>query len=384
MMRLSIFAMGLLGATGSMAQEQCKPIVDDMLRIACYDETTNAIPRPAEYPRTKQCIPIKNDLMRVQCFDQVNGASRVNEIAVQAQSCLKIKDDKERLACFDLAHRPPPPAPATTSNVEPKNDSDWLVQIREQGLPKLLTVAESASIGFVHENHRNSALLKASVIAIGPAFSDYDYGWHPFVSFDINQNLGATKRANTKIFGAGTRGIIFDYSQTGFALDSTVKLGAKKDSEAHTESVQLLFDNAIVIKGWATGRPWHPGKTTFQFVPKMGLSYEDLREVAAGGAPGHASSGYWGGGLTVWPSFLGKRVQLNAQAQRFADLNVSSALKKRFENFYSFGVDFYLFDPMTTLAFSPIIGLVREVGSNPLNGTVEANRTALVLRFKLN
>jgi hypothetical protein len=386
MKRIWLLSALLAGSLNLHAQEQCATVKDGILRLACYLDNANI----RRHPDAQRCPSLKAEVVQLACFDKANGVFQLPKDSSEANKCAAIVDRAERLNCFDVAFLDQEPSKENgTKSIDGTQaqggGGEWLVQVREQGLPKSLTVADPATVGFKHENQRDDLLLKASVVALGPAFSNSGSGWYPFLSFDVNQDLSApkTKRANTKTLGAGVSGTIFDYASLGYALDSTFKVASKKDSEAHTESIQTIFDNAVVLKRLVIGAPWNPAATSFQLIPKFGGSYEDLRKVKSPQPIGHYTSLYTGAALTVWPSFH-HRVQLNALAQRFLDTNASGGLEKRYANFYSFGVDFYLFDPTKEVPFTPIIGLFREIGTNPLNGTLDANKTVLTLRFKFN
>jgi hypothetical protein len=72
-------------------------------------------------------------------------------------------------------------------------------------------------------------------------------------------------------------------------------------------------------------------------------------------------------------------------AQRFVDLSATRQLSKRHSNYFTAGIEFYLYDPMAKdVKVTPRIALQRDVGDDPLTDTVDKNRTLFVFKFTLN
>jgi hypothetical protein len=362
----------LFAALPALAQETCKTSPDPALRLACYEES----PIPA------QCAAHKDDLLlKVGCLDLANGRPLAPRTADEARQCQLLLPDKDAaLRCYQLA------LPAPVALVTPPEEFKyWTVQIREQSLSKFYKLNEAAVIGYKHENHRSDPLIKAAAVADGPPVGVIK-NWNWFASLDLNIDLSGPgkQRANSKALGAGVRGIMFDYLDDGFAIDSTIRLSAKKDSELHTSSTGFVIGNLLAKSGWVDGAMGQSEGLPFQFVPAFGLSYEKLHEVDAGKPKGAYTSAYGGVNIAVWPPML-KRTQLSLKYQRFTDLSATGGLEKRYHNYSSIGLEYFLYDPAKEAPkFTPRVALLREIGDDPLTATADKNRTLLVFKFTLN
>jgi hypothetical protein len=183
----------------------------------------------------------------------------------------------------------------------------------------------------------------------------------------------------------GTTGAILDYYETHFAFWPTLSVSARQDNKLHTSGSTALLDIYVVIRGLADGIPFRPGSHEFRFFPRFGGQVEDQRKVAQGSVAG-AFTGYFGGvNLVYWPGVISDRIQLSASAQRFRDSSAPTGASERRMNYSKAGVDFYLYDQNDKTSWiQPILGIDREVGSDPITGTFGANRTTIGLKLKIN
>ncbi|MCC2958314.1 hypothetical protein LK542_22115 [Massilia sp. IC2-477] len=366
--RLGCYQLMLLRKSpGWELYQECARQENSPEQLACFDAITPFKAEGQAQLNPAFCSEVRDSGKRLACF--ANGYRPLldqNDVSF----CFTVTED-QRLACFDRLHQPNAPAD------KPKY---WKVLVREKGLPKAKTLEEAASVGFVHSKGETHGQVKAAVILRGGGWAN---GWYPFASADINQDLTASTRSNTKSLGIGAGGALLRYDRTGIGLETVVQAKTKKDSEMHTESAQIVIDNQFVINRLATGAPWAE-KGAFKLFPVIGFSVEDWSKVKAGDSKGRATSGYIALEGMAWLPRQ-RRVQLNAVAQRFLDQSATGGRSKRYENYYSFGLDIYLYDPLKPpKTFTPLIGLKREIGLNPLESSVKLNRTSLLVRFKVD
>lgn len=368
-MRFPGTAAAMLLSGSALAQEACTDYKDAILRLECYERTA-APPQCAVYAADWQ--------VRGACLDLLNGRPVAPTSPDEARMCLALKPDELAVTkCFEKV-LPPPKASA----IEPRKS--WTVQVREQSLTKFYKLGEPAQVGYKHENGRSDPLLKAALLADGSPLG-FIKNWNWFLSTDLNIDLSSPgkQRANTKSVGGGTLGVLFDYFERHFAIDSTVRLTEKIDSELQTHSTNLVVGNLLAIKSWADGAPWAK-ETTWQVVPAFGLNYEKLHKVETGKPKGNRSSAYGGVNAAIWPSII-PRTQLSVKLQRFVDTAGSASLSRRQLNYAILSAEYFLYDPTKdNVIFTPRLALVREVGSDPLTGSLDKNRTLLVFKFTLN
>lgn len=369
----------ILASASVFAQEECKKYPDHAVRLACYES----------YPIPPKCAVHRADLlMQVACLDVHHGRLPLTPSSPEeARMCQVLEPEPDAAdknfdaayACVKSAMKPPkaptPPTPA----------KDWIVSVREKSLPKFYKLDEPALVGFKRENHRSDPILKAAIVADGPTLG-FVRNWNWLLSADFNIDLSAPakERANSKSVGGGARGVLGNYVDEGWALDSTIRAYVKRNSELHTRSAGAAIGTILAIKGLADGAPWETGRTTFQLIPSFGVTYDKLQEVEAGKSKGAYTSVYTGANLSIWPSFL-QRTRVVMAAQRFVDLSATRQLSKRHSNYFTAGIEFYLYDPMAKdVKFTPRIALQRDVGDDPLTDTVDKNRTLFVFKFTLN
>lgn len=369
----------MLVSASAFAQEECKKYLDHAVRVACYED----------YPVPPKCAAHSADvLMQAACLDVHHGRLPLTPSSPEdARMCQALEPEQgaadqnfdAAYACVKSAMKQPKPP---TPQPPPK---DWVVSVREKSLPKLYKLDEPALVGFKRENHRSDPVLKAAIVANGPTLG-FVRNWNWLLSADFNIDLSASakERANSKSVGGGARGVLGNYVEEGWALDSTVRAYVKRNSELHTRSAGAAVGNILAIKGLADGAPWETDRTTFQLIPNFGVSYDRLQEVEVGKSKGAYTSAYAGVNLSIWPSFL-KRTRVVVSAQRFVDLSATQQLSKRRSNYFTAGIEFYLYDPLAKdVKFTPRIALQRDVGDDPLTDTVDKNRTLFVFKFTLN
>lgn len=392
-----LLSLSMLAENASAAE--CKQMHDSAARLGCHDR--NISRKTPGWEKVEACTQHSSDHERLKCFDTIAGKPEKASGVLHPALCVTEKDPDKRLACFSTGYRPLIDKDQVaycltlTDQAEQlgcfdrlhlrvakaKIERSWVVQVREKGMPTAAALEEPASLGFIRSDGKTHGHLKASVIARSPAWSDS--GWYGQVALDINQDLGGNTRTNSKALSAAASGPLLDYPGTGVGGVGTFKAKFNKNSELHTESAQLLLDNRFVIDGLATGTPWAP-KGSFQLYPTIGIGYQDWSKVKAGDTKGNATSAYVALNGAAWLPGL-RRLQLNASAQRFVDTRVSDGRTKRRDNYYTVGIDYHFYDPLDPpKTFTPMIGLKREVGSNPFDDTVRRNRTSLLIRFKLD
>jgi hypothetical protein len=304
------------------------------------------------------------------------------------ESCRLIADDQARLACYDKANN----APAASTAVDTSTPSSSAKEVtsekpavlkhfvvRDQGTWN--NVGSDPAVFSVSRNKgQDASLIKAAVIWTGNAFNDY--GWQPFASAAINRNTLKSSATDVHSANIGITGSVFDFTR-GFAIWSTFNGSAREDIKKDTASNVITFDNYVVIPFLV--KPSLADSSSFSLFPRVGLQYEDQYRVAAGSQSGTYRGTFWGARGTFSPAHLEGRVQFQAVYQRYHDISVSSDHQQRNNGYTKLTIDYYLYDPSDeTIWFKPAIGLVREVGSDPLTASLRNNLTSLAFKIKLN
>jgi len=302
-------------------------------------------------------------------------------------SCRSITDDQTRLACYDKVNGTPtgnnaaevstvPAAPAQKSG-----EPSWLKHfaVRDQGTWNNIGT-DPATVSVSRNKGQDASLIKAAVIWTGNTFNDY--GWQPFASAAVNRNTLKSSATDVHSANAGITGSVFDFSQ-GFAVWSTLSGSAREDIKKDTASNTATFDNYLAIPAFV--HPAETGGSAFSLFPRVGLQYEDQYRVAPGSHTGTYKGSFWGGRGVFTPGQLGGRLQFQAVYQHYHDFSVSSDVEQRTNSYTKLSVDYDLYDPTDeTSWFKPVIGLSREVGSDPLVGSLRNNITSLALKLKVN
>ena len=347
---------------------QCRAVTDPNARLACYDRARPPVARAGRVLPATYCLTVTDQAHKLACY-RASYAAYLDK--TDPARCFTLPE-QEQPTCFD-ALQPPPVAVAD-------KPSNWQIVVREKGLPSMQDLEQPATIGFVRSGGKTTALFKAAVAARWRRPNSW--GWQPFLAAEVIHDLSDSARVNTKAAGVGAHGT-WGFPARGVAFDTAAQFKLLKDSEAHTRSSQLVVDNVLVIDRLARGYAFSP-EDSYRLLPSFGLLREDLRETGAGSDSGDATSAYVALRLAYWPR-IAPFVQINLFAQRFVDVDVSSSLDKRYHSFYQVSADWHLYDPRDAKRkFTPIIGLAREYGTNPMESMVKRNSTSLALRFKFD
>jgi hypothetical protein len=308
-----------------------------------------------------------------------------------AQDCKLIVDNFSRLGCYDLqfGSPPTPSLPSVTlKKDEPNPLPSWFdyLQVRDQGLPKSIESAGPAVLGVTRDNGKESTVAKASILYTGPAFKNgKNTGWYPFASINIDRNLAINSPKNKWDVKLGTHGTLLDYSQTGIALDTVAFVAHKRDNIAANSSNIAAVDFTAVVKGLATQAAWQKDQLTYQILPSFGVNYQHNNTGKLGEPQSTYATSYIGLSTFIWPGNISSRLKGSAKVVYFRDIHANSGFAKRSSTYSSFAIDYYLFDPTTEKpVFTPILGLLRESGTDPVQGESRVNRISLNLKFKLN
>lgn len=304
-------------------------------------------------------------------------------VLAQAPSCLDIEDNQKRLACYDQVHgRTAPPTAEKKADAGPSLLS--FVTVRDEGLPNSLPTAGPAFLGYVKNGDKEGSLVKLSAIFTGPALTHGGSGTAPFGSLSVYRDLTGSTPRNTIGARAGLRGTLFDYVETGFALDTTASVSTKEDRIKHTATDGVLLTSKLVAAKLATGAPFGSTGIPYQLVPTFGLGVDRIRNAPGGSPTGTNRFVLAGASLALWPSVI-QRVQISARYQHLSDLSASSGIDKRRLNYREASIDYYLFSPSDDKAVvQPIFSISRERGDDPISGIGGVNRTMIGLKLKVN
>ena len=303
------------------------------------------------------------------------------------QPCVDIEESAQRLACYDKANNRPD-APPKAKAADPKVTlPNWLksLQVRDEGLPATLPVAGPAFFGYTKNDRKDSSLIKASVIYTGPALTTGGAGTAPFGSFSIHRDLTAATPRNSVAGKLGLRTTVFDYADTGFAIDATASIGTRQDRIKNTRTDNVLLTGRLVTAKLASGESFGTDGVPFQLVPIAGAGLDRLLRAPIGVTTGQSRYVFGGATLSVWPAIVSKQVQITGRYQRLVDTNTSAGIDKRRTSYRDIAFDYYLFDPRDEKAiFQPIISISRELGTDPIKALSGINRTTIGLKFKIN
>jgi hypothetical protein len=312
------------------------------------------------------------------------------------QDCRALNNNMERLACYDRASgyaaqsatpsdTPTDAQPSDTSPAKSTPDEpSWLkyFQVRDQGTANQAG-KDPATFSASRNKGEDVSLIQAAVIWSGPPLNAA--GWQPFGSVAINRNTLSKSATDVRSGAMGLTGTIFDYYESGFAIWATLSGSAREDQLKRTASNTVTSDNYVVIRGLDSGIPFKADSNEFNFFPRIGLQYEDQHEVASGSAPGTYHAYFWGARASFWPGRLSDRVQITGTYLRFHDFSTSNGLAERHDSYAKLSIDYYLLDPLAENAWlQPVIGIEREVGDNPITGSLGNNRTTLAFKLKIN
>jgi hypothetical protein len=300
-------------------------------------------------------------------------------IAIAAEKdCTAIGDDKDRLACYDK-----------NSGVTPKAADErtrppvWAqrISVRNKGTLNNLG-KDPAAFAFTRKDGEEAMQAQAALVVLGPAAES---GWQSFAAAAINRDTLAKTKTDVRTVSGGVSGTLINYLDHGFALWPTLSVSQQTDLQAKTESTLGTIDTYVPIKGLADGIPFESGSNEFRLFPRFGYQFEDRHRVKEGDVAG-SLQGYYGGiRFEFWPGKFSSRIQLTALGQIYRDSWVDEGLSKRTLRYSKLSIDYYFYDPNDKDAwFTPILGIEREVGDDPVFGVVGANRTQLSFKIKIN
>jgi len=321
--------------------------------------------------------------------------------SIAATDCPEISDDVQRLVCYDKLHNrkvpdvttaPKGPQEPSTAAAPSNQPPMWLrrFRVRDDGNYTGGIGKNPASISLGHVNGQDATIAKAALIWAGDPFNDL--GWQPFASYGVNRNTLASSATNTQVLTLGATGA---WTVRETKKDSTVlsvaSLSAREDRKSKTASDAVLLDNYLVIGELSGAYQFGKNATSsvarheWNLYPRFGLLSEDQQKVKAGNAIGRSIGFFGGARVEYWPVPISDRIQVTLQSHRFRDSSADAGLQKRKLGYTKFSIDYYLYDPDDkTRWLKPIIGLEREVGSDPIGAVAPTNRTTIGLKLLIN
>lgn len=337
-----------------------------------------------------------------------------------AQDCSVIDSDTDRLRCYDTRFPRPtpaatapatpavaaatpaspgsPPPPAETAGQLPlffKN-----VKLANETAPSGALRSEPANFSYAKLNGNEYSVVQAALIW-EPSVSWFpdgsylsDYGWGPYLSYTVNRNSLPTKRSDSRQGSIGLYGTVFSIKgdkQEGqllapidFGMAARLDISQRRNRVDGTESSVYTADGYFVSRRLFHGIP-NTDKLAWFVSPRIGLQWDDRKQVKAGSVAGKTRSAFWQlkGDLYLGAPF--ERAKLTVLAQRYVDLSASPGLTERYENFSKIGIEYLLYPPRVSNApLQPSLALERSYGADLINGLPRQGLTQLVFKLKVN
>jgi hypothetical protein len=256
--------------------------------------------------------------------------------------------------------------------------------VRDEGLPSSLAIAGPAFIGFVKNGEKESTVAKVSAIFTGPALTQGGSGTAPFASLSIARDLTGSVARDTVGGRLGVKTTLFDYTETGLAVDATASVSARRDRIRATTTQGVLIDGKLVQKHLAIGEPFGSSGFPFQLVPRIAVGIDRVANAPKSAAVGQNTFALVGASLVAWPSLI-PRLEISGRYQYLHDFSTTNGLVERRATYQEYGLNYYLYEPSDEKAvFQPVLSLSREFGDDPTTGVVALRRTTLGLKFKVN
>jgi hypothetical protein len=224
-------------------------------------------------------------------------------------------------------------------------------------------------------------LYAAAVLPIpGTELSPYQ----PFLSYSINRDALTNPKTDAGIaheFGTG---------DTGLALVSTITVGERSDHIQHQSSAIATLQNQLVIPQLANTAIIAPdGKslvTPYQVFPLFGYFYQNEQVVPAGQQTGHRDGPYIGLSASFAPgayiSWIGERFTITGTFQSYWDVSAAPSVGKQTLRYTTISLSYLSSKEVSW--FKPYLFIERDIGSDPVGGTLSANRTLVGLKASLN